>query len=234
MSYNEARVRRLNQARTASGAEYVLYWMQAARRLERNHALDHALACARELARPLVVFEALRIDYPWASRRLHRFVLEGMRDNAARAAATGFDYWPFVETRTGQGRGLLRRLAGRACLVVTDDFPCFVVPAQSEALARAACVPVVAVDSNGLVPLARLSARAAQVVGCVVNAPLPADTVPCPPVRSPAQVAEALLCVAMKTASEKRRGPGTILAGDPLPRPLVTFVPRLRCLDFAP
>ena len=114
VSYNLARVRRLNRASSASGGEYVLYWMQAARRLERNHALDHALACARELGRPLVVFEALRIDYPWASQRLHQFVLEGMRDNAARAAACGLDYWPFVETRIGEGRGLLRRLAARA------------------------------------------------------------------------------------------------------------------------
>ena len=155
MSYNQARVRRLNQAKAASG-DYVLYWMQAARRLERNHALDYALACARELSRPLVVYEALRADYPWASRRLHRFVLEGMRDNLARAAALELSYWPFVETRPGEGRGLVRRLAERAALVVTDDFPSFVVPAQSEGLARRAQVPVFAVDSNSIVPLARL------------------------------------------------------------------------------
>ena len=156
MSYNQARVRRLNDARTARSGDYVLYWMQAARRLERNHALDYALACARELERPLAVYEGLRLDYPWASRRLHRFVLEGMRDNAARAEASGIGYWPFVETRPREGQGLLRRLAGRACLVVTDDFPCFVVPAQSEALARRVEVPVLAVDSNSIVPLARL------------------------------------------------------------------------------
>ena len=155
MSYNQARVRRLNQAKAASG-DYVLYWMQAARRLERNHALDYALVCARELSRPLVVYEALRADYPWASRRLHRFVLEGMRDNLARAAALELSYWPFVETRPGEGRGLVRRLAERAALVVTDDFPGFVVPAQSEGLARRAQVPVFAVDSNSIVPLARL------------------------------------------------------------------------------
>jgi len=156
VGYNQARLRRLNEARAAPGGEYVLYWMQAARRLERNHALDYALVCARELGRPLVVYEGLRLDYPWASRRLHRFVLEGMRDNAARAEAAGLDYWPFVETRPRQGRGLLRRLAGRAALVVTDDFPCFVVPGQSQALARRVEIPVFAVDSNGIVPLARL------------------------------------------------------------------------------
>jgi deoxyribodipyrimidine photo-lyase len=158
VGYNQARLRRLNTARTAAGAEYVLYWMQAARRLAHNHALDYALACARELGRPLVVYEGLRVDYPWASRRLHRFVLEGMQANAARAAALGLQYWPFVETRRGEGRGLLRSLAARACLVVTDDFPAFIVPAQSEALARAVTVPVFAVDSNGVVPLALLGA----------------------------------------------------------------------------
>jgi len=41
---------------------------------------------ARQLARPLLVLEALRCDYPWASARFHRFILEGMRDNAAAFA----------------------------------------------------------------------------------------------------------------------------------------------------
>jgi deoxyribodipyrimidine photo-lyase len=81
-----------------------------------------------------------------------------MQANAERAAALGLNYWPFVERRAGEGRGLLRRLAERACLVVTDDFPAFIVPAQSAALARAAAVPVFAVDSNGIVPLASLGA----------------------------------------------------------------------------
>ena len=156
MGYNQARLRRLNDARVASGGDYVLYWMQIYRRLERNHALDYALRCAGELGKPLVVYEGLRIDYPWASRRHHRFVLEGMQANAARAADLGLSYWPFVETEKGQGRGLLRRLSERASLVVTDDFPCFIVPAQAEALARKIEVPVFAVDSNSVVPLSLL------------------------------------------------------------------------------
>jgi deoxyribodipyrimidine photo-lyase len=156
VSYNQARLRRLNGARLAAGAEYVLYWMQSCRRLERSHALDYALRCAAELGRPLVLYEGLRIDYPWASERLHRFVLEGMQANAARAGELGLSYWPYVESRAGEGRGLLRRLSERACLVVTDDFPCFIVPAQAEALAQKASVPVFAVDSNSVVPLSQL------------------------------------------------------------------------------
>ncbi len=158
MSYNQARLRRLNEARTNGRGAYVLYWMQAYRRLDHNHALDYALRCAGEMQKPLVVYEGLRLDYPWASRRLHRFVLEGMRDNAAAAAALGVSYWPYVETVEQPARGLLRKLANAAALVVTDDFPCFVVPGQSAALARQTRTPVFAVDANSVVPLSLLGA----------------------------------------------------------------------------
>ena len=158
MSYNEARLRRLNDARVASGGDYVLYWAQIYRRLERNHALDYALRRAEDLAKPLVVYEGLRSDYPWASRRIHRFVLDGMQAYRERAKAIGLNYWPFVETRKNEGRGLLHRLSARACLVVTDDWPCFIVPGQAEALAQQVEIPVLAVDSNSIVPLSLLGA----------------------------------------------------------------------------
>lgn len=57
----------------------------------------------------------------------------------------------------------MARLAERATLVVTDDFPCFVVPDQTEALARHVTVPVLAVDGNTIVPLARLQGQGPTV-----------------------------------------------------------------------
>ncbi len=156
MSFNQARLRRLNTARPNARGEYVLYWMQLYRRLRRNHALDYASKCARELGKPLVVYEGPRLHYPWANRRLHQFVVEGMAANAAEAVKRGVQYWPFVETPAQPGRGLVHQLAARACLVVTDDFPCFIVPEQSAAVARRAQVPVFAVDANGVVPLSLL------------------------------------------------------------------------------
>jgi deoxyribodipyrimidine photo-lyase len=140
VSYKDARLRRMNGATANAAGEHVLYWMQAYRRLDHNHALDYALRCARETRKPLVVYEGLRLDYPWASRRIHRFVLEGMQDNSATARRRGINYWPFV---------------------VTDDFPCFIVPDQTAALARSVDVPVFAVDGNGIVPLSLLGAPVA-------------------------------------------------------------------------
>jgi deoxyribodipyrimidine photo-lyase len=146
----------LNEHRPNPGGEYVLYWSQASRRLDHNHALDYAALCAKEHGRPLVIYEGLRLDYPWASARLHRFVLEGMRDNAEAAAARGLAYWPFVETPRQSGRGLVHRLAQRAVVVVTDDWPAFVVPGQTAALVRRASVPVFAVEGSSIVPLSLL------------------------------------------------------------------------------
>jgi len=158
MTRDAARVRRVNARPESAGGDYVIYWMQAARRLDHNHALDHALAESGRLGKPVVVYEGLRLDYPWASLRLHRFILEGMQANAQAAEALGLDYWPWVERRPGEGRGLLAGLAARAALVVTDDFPCFIVPGQTEALAARVEVAVVAVDTGSVVPLSRLGA----------------------------------------------------------------------------
>lgn len=73
------RVRDLNRRPVRADGEYVLYRMVAAR---WNFSLDRAVDLARELDRPLIVLEALRVDYPWGSERFHRFVFEGMGDNA--------------------------------------------------------------------------------------------------------------------------------------------------------
>jgi len=155
-SYGDARVRQVNHSRVNPAGRYVLYWMQAYRRLDHNHALDRALAWAVQLARPLVIYEGLRVDYPWASDRFHRFILEGMQENARRAADAGVNYWPYVETPEQPAAGLLRRIAANACLIVTDDFPAFITPRQTQALALRLPIAVEAIDGNSVVPLARL------------------------------------------------------------------------------
>jgi deoxyribodipyrimidine photo-lyase len=150
---NDHRIRPTNDNEPNADGDYILYWMQAFRRFDRNHALDYALHWSRLLKKPLVVYEGLRLDYPWASARLHRFMLDGMADNAKRAKKLEFNYWPYVETPDQPARGLLRRLAGKACLVVTDDYPAFIVPGQIAALASQIDVPLIAVDGNGIIPL---------------------------------------------------------------------------------
>jgi len=152
-SVPEIRIQACNAAPVRPDGEYVLYWMTAFRRLGWNFALERAADRARELGRPLVIFEPLRAGYPWASDRFHRFVLDGMADHARRLAGAGVLYHPYVEPAPGQGRGLLEALAGRACLVVADDDPAFFLPRMVAAAALRLKVRMEKVDSNGLLPL---------------------------------------------------------------------------------
>ena len=152
-SVPEIRVQACNEAPVRPDGEYVLYWMTAFRRLGWNFALQRAADRARELGRPLVIFEPLRAGYPWASDRFHRFVIDGMADHARRLAKTRVLYHPYVEPMPGKGRGLLEALASRACLVVADDYPAFFLPRMVAAAARKLKVRMEKVDSNGLLPL---------------------------------------------------------------------------------
>ncbi|MBK9072835.1 MAG: deoxyribodipyrimidine photolyase [Myxococcales bacterium] len=147
------RVAHANAQPVNSAGRYVLYWMIAARRTTYHPGLEHALSWCARLGRPLLVLEALRLDYPWASARLHAFVMAGMRDNAAAFAAAEIAYLPYVEPTPGSGKGLLRRLAHDACVVVTDEFPCFFLPSAVRAAAAQAPVALETVDSNGIMPL---------------------------------------------------------------------------------
>jgi deoxyribodipyrimidine photo-lyase len=139
--------------------DFVLYWMVAHRRLGWNFALDQAVAHARNLDLPLVILEALAIDYPWASRRHHRFALDGMREHRDRLAGEPVRYHAYVEPEPGAGRGLLEALARRAAVVVTDDYPTFFLPRLLEAAARRVSARLEAVDGNGLYPM-RAAGRA--------------------------------------------------------------------------
>lgn len=151
-SIRALRVTAVNTAPVRTG-DHVLYWMIAARRTRASFALDHALARAVELDRPLLVLEPLRAGYRWASDRMHAFVLQGMADNAAAFARAGITYLPYVEPAPGQGAGLLAALAKRACVVVTDEQPGFFLPRMVAAAGRALDVRVEQVDGNGVLPL---------------------------------------------------------------------------------
>jgi deoxyribodipyrimidine photo-lyase len=148
------RVRAANERPPRADGDFVLYWMTACRRTRYNFALQRAVEWARELDKPLLVLEALRVDYAWASDRFHRFILDGMADNRSACAAADVTYFPYVEPSAGAGKGLLAALAARSCIVVTDDYPAFFLPAALRAAAKQVVVAMEAVDSNGLHALA--------------------------------------------------------------------------------
>ena len=74
----EERIRALNNKNPRDG-KYVLYWMQAAQRVEYNHALEYSIRKANELKKPVLVFFGITEDWPDANQRHYYFMLEGLK-----------------------------------------------------------------------------------------------------------------------------------------------------------
>jgi deoxyribodipyrimidine photo-lyase len=147
------RIRTINNRSVNPDGRYILYWMIAYRRTNWNFALQRAVEKAVEMGKPLVILEALRCDYPYASDRLHHFILEGMLTNSKALVNQPVAYYPYVETTKNSGKGLLGALAKEACLVITDDFPAFFLPHMVAAAGQYLPIRLEAVDGNGLMPM---------------------------------------------------------------------------------
>lgn len=148
----EGRIRNINDREPNPKGEFVVYWMTASRRSSYNFGLELAIDKALELGVPLIVLEALRVGYKWASDRFHQFIIEGMVDNQHALDATDATYYPYIEDAKGAGKGLLAALAKKSALVVTDDAPYFFLPRMIQAAGKQIDVQLLTVDSNGIYP----------------------------------------------------------------------------------
>lgn len=154
MRINE-RVVQLNDHPMRPGARYVMYWMQMYKRTHYNHALVWAIRKANELKLPLVAYEGLKYYYPWASDRLHTFILEGVEEKKREFEKLGIRYVFYLQKNSRAPKQVVAKLAKDAALIVTDDYPCFIIPEHNRRIAEKADVAVHAVDSNGIIPMSK-------------------------------------------------------------------------------
>lgn len=147
-----SRVRVAAQGAQSTNGDFVLYWMHNAVRAHENPALDVALLAAEELGTSVLVYHAISEQYPFASDRLHAFMLQGARDVQWEFAQRGIPYVFHLE-REGQRGPHLRTLAERAALVVTEDVPVEPICGWVDRLTETTTTPVWAVDSSCVVPM---------------------------------------------------------------------------------
>ncbi|HEU4872552.1 MAG TPA: deoxyribodipyrimidine photo-lyase [Pyrinomonadaceae bacterium] len=150
-----SRVTKLNQSKLNTKGRYVLYWMQMFKRASHNYALNFAIQMANERQLPLVVYEGLKFYYPWANDRIHTFILEGVAEKQPEFSERGIRYIFYLQRNKRDPRNTVAKLAREAALVVTDDYPCFIIPEHNQRIAELK-LPVYAVDANGMVPLSAL------------------------------------------------------------------------------
>ncbi|MEQ1884736.1 MAG: deoxyribodipyrimidine photo-lyase [Bryobacteraceae bacterium] len=144
----------LNKAPWRADGKYVLYWAQMNRRVSSNHALSFAVDLANREGLPVLVYEGLTCEYPYANDRFHTFVLEGVPDTAARLEKAGIGYLFHLRRRRSDPNNALYRLAKDAAAVVTDDYPVFIARTHNRSVPAKLDIPVYAVDASCIVPMA--------------------------------------------------------------------------------
>ncbi len=155
----DLRTRRLTDRRIITrGRDYVLCWLMQALRAEENPALDAAIALGNERGLPVVVLHTLENRYPYASHRIHRFMLEASQALGPGVRARDLRFVRYVRLGPVDGDApgtveIAARLAKRAAAVIVDDVPTFVTRAYADALAGALDRAVLAVDACCLVPM---------------------------------------------------------------------------------
>jgi deoxyribodipyrimidine photo-lyase len=148
------RTRAVNARAERSSGEYVLYWMQSTHRFEDNWALRAAVREADRLGLPLLIHQGLDPTYEHANDRIHHFILQNARELAPRAAKLGHRYQFVLRRRRRDDRRVVDRMAARAALVVTDDFPTAGIAERTQRFAARAECRVLAVESHAIVPAA--------------------------------------------------------------------------------
>ena len=171
----EQRVRKLNDLAMRDG-RYVLYWCRWNRRTASNHALTYAAALANQLELPLLYFESLTCDYPYASDRLHTFALQGMPETAASLKKLGIGCLFQVPLHKRAGAREFAGVLRDAAAIVTDDCP---LPLPDFD------VMAYAVDSSCIVPPALIPDRsyAAYSIRPKIHKLLPQFLQPAPSVK---------------------------------------------------
>ena len=142
----------------AGKGKFVLYWLRTAVRGHENPALDAAIEAAALLGKPVLVYHGLDEDHPYASDRLHTFILQGAIDLAAELERRGVPYVLHVQ-RPGHRGAHLKTLAAAAALVVTEDMPVPPLRRWTAAVAHAAAGPVWCVDTACVVPMRLVPGR---------------------------------------------------------------------------
>ena len=153
-SVDPARIHFLTDSEPPAG-DYVLYWMQASVRSTFNPALEFAIAEANRLESPLVVCFGLTDDYPEASERHYRFLLEGL---AAVSTALQRRNIKLV-VRRGAPAEVAIDLAQRARAVVMDRGYLRQVRAWREQVTDAVEAPVTEVEGDLVVPVETASEK---------------------------------------------------------------------------
>jgi deoxyribodipyrimidine photo-lyase len=127
--------------------------MQAAQRVQDNHALEYAIQLANQRDKPLLVMFSLTGDFPDANLRHYTFMLEGLRDVEKDLAKRRI---PFVALCGSPDTNAIK-LTRRADAVIVDEGYLRIQRQWRKKVAQAIDCPLLEVTTNLIVPVEQAS-----------------------------------------------------------------------------
>lgn len=147
---HDDRVVRLDDGRDPDpDGGHVLYWMQRAQRAQHNDALEHAVRLANAHDVGLHVVFGLTPEYPQASSRHFRFLLQGLAETGRTLARRGI---PFGVRRGHPPQVAADAAHGAVAVVVDRAYQRHLVGWRAELVGEVAC-PVWQVEADVVVPV---------------------------------------------------------------------------------
>ena len=130
-------------------ADIVVYWMQQSARARENPALEYAVQQANRLGVPLLTVFCVVADYPDASVRHYRFLLEGLGEVSDALARRNIQFSAVV----GAPDAVFGRLAERIRLLVVDRGYLAIQRRWRHEVCEVLDSPVVEVEGDAVVPV---------------------------------------------------------------------------------
>lgn len=108
-------------SRRKSG-DYILYWVKQSFRTQDNYALNFAKYLSQEYQKPLLVCYQLENDYPYASDRFYKFILESCASFAKDLKDENLELILFIQKNKADDIEI-NNLFENAHSVITDEIP---------------------------------------------------------------------------------------------------------------
>ncbi len=134
---------------------YVLYWMQAAKRTNYNHALEYAIDKANELDLPLIAYFGIDENFPGGNLRHFTFMLEGLKEVDKNLKRRGIEL-VVIKATPPDGAA---KLAENAALTVTDKGYLKINKTWNNRLAQKISCPLHVVETETIIPVEVLSSK---------------------------------------------------------------------------
>ncbi|MEM6689990.1 MAG: deoxyribodipyrimidine photo-lyase [Planctomycetota bacterium] len=148
----QPRLKKLKQHEHVLNRDYVLVWIRQTLRGEFNPAIDAAVLYGNRHGLPVVVYHGIDNRYPYASARLHTFVLQASASMESRLSQRQIRFCRHIRRPGKPSSNLVLKLTNRSAALFVDYCNNDWLAQICQSVIETVDVPCWSVDTTRLVP----------------------------------------------------------------------------------